>query len=129
MLQCLLLSEAHQPLGATLALRHDRRDFREHLGALTRPGVGPLGLPGSAVAELPEVPPHLRSQLRAQVHVLCRLRGEAPALHTSAQLREYLQAGCGGLLSRLTGEWWEVEALEDGGAWVGKELRAAYRRR
>ena len=81
---------------------------------------------GSAVAGLPEVPPHLRSQLRTQIQLLCRLRGEAPSLQTSSEVRAYLQS-CDGLLSKLTSEWWAFEALE-GDRWVGRELRPPYRR-
>eukprot|EP00966_Prymnesium_polylepis_P077556 1796840-Prymnesium_polylepis.1 len=40
---------------------------------------------GKAVAETEGVPPHLRGQLISQLHVLCRLRGEAPELSTATQ--------------------------------------------
>ena len=78
-------------------------------------------LSGSAVAGLPGVPPHQRGQLIAALHVLCRLRGEAPCLLTTEQLQGHLDASCGGLLDALRREWW---ASGDGGP--GSELRAPY---
>lgn len=94
-------------------------------------GGGPRGMLGRAVAGLSEVPPHLRSQLISQVHVLCRLRSETPELSTPDQLRAYLQS-CDGLLSRLAAEWWLIESLEVGDndqvRWVGTELRSDYAR-
>ena len=62
---------------------------------------------GRALADLEEVPPHLRGSLIAQLHVLCRLRGERPTLQTSEELRAYLSGPCRGLLGRLQAEWWE----------------------
>ena len=50
------------------------------------------------------MPPHLRGLLIAQLHVLCRLRGEAPELHTPEQVREYLERR-GGLLEGLRAAW------------------------
>ena len=77
------------------------------------------------------MPAHLRSQLGALVHVLCRVRNDAPTLETAAQLRAYLQS-CDGLLTRLIGEWWAVEDLVYTGdadaapRWEGRELRPEY---
>jgi len=60
---------------------------------------------GGSVAGLPEVPPHLRGQMMAAVHVLTRLRGDTPTIETSDQLRTYLQTDCNGLLTELTKAW------------------------
>jgi hypothetical protein len=64
---------------------------------------------GSSVAGLPEVPPRLRAQVMAAVHVLTRMRGDAPTIHTSDELRTYLQSDCDGLLTKLTKELCEDE--------------------
>lgn len=64
---------------------------------------------GRAVAETQGVPPHLRGHLIAQLHVLCRLRGEAPELRTAAQVHAYLETRCRGLLTRMRAEWWRDE--------------------
>jgi len=66
------------------------------------------------------VPNHLRGATLAQLHVLCRLRGEAPTLHEAGALRAFLADGCGGLLGRLDAEWYEEK---EGGK---RELRAEY---
>lgn len=68
--------------------------------------AGP-SLRGQAIAEVEGVPPHLRGQLMAMLHVLCRVRGEAPELHTAEQVSAYLEVKCGGLLTRLRAEWWD----------------------
>jgi hypothetical protein len=65
---------------------------------------------GSSVAGLPEVPPRLRAQMMAAIHVLTRLRGDAPTIETSDDLRAYLQSDCDGLLTKLTKEWGEEQA-------------------
>ena len=73
------------------------------LALLRAPGPS---ISGKAVAELEGVPPHLRGALIAQLHVLCRLRGEAPALETVEAVRAYLEDTCTGLLDQLRGEWY-----------------------
>ena len=62
---------------------------------------------GAAVAGVPGVPPHLRGLLIAQLHVLCRLRGDTERFDTPEQLVHYLSVTCDGLLARLHDEWWE----------------------
>lgn len=62
---------------------------------------------GRSVANLPEVPPHLRGQIIAAVHVLSRLRGDAPIIETPDDLRTYLESNCDGLLTKLSDEWWD----------------------
>ena len=102
--------------------------LQQHVKILQQ-ASGPTTILGSAVAALPEVPPHLRAQLMVQIQLLCRLRNEAPTLETAADVRAYLQS-CDGLLSKLTGEWWAVEDLVYAGdgapRWEGRELRPEY---
>ena len=71
---------------------------------LTRLSVEGPSLKGGAVAGLAGVPPRRRGELMAHVHVLCRLRGEAPELHTAEQLRGYL-AACGVGAAELEAAW------------------------
>lgn len=52
-------------------------------------------LSGKAVAALPGVPARWRGQFLADVHVLCRLRGDTPRLETGEDLKRYLDEGCG----------------------------------
>jgi len=52
------------------------------------------------------VPPHLRGVLVAELHVLCRLRGERPRLTTADELVAYLGESCPGLLDALALEWY-----------------------
>ena len=87
---------------------------------------------GSAVSELPEVPAHLRGLFIAQLQLLCLLRGEAPSLATAAEVRGYL----GGLMGKLTDEWWAEHTAEQVGGraeepgseprWVGLALNPEY---
>jgi hypothetical protein len=104
-------------------------------GAATTVGPQPQegALLGSSIAGLPEVPPHLRGQMMAAIHVLTRLRGDAPTIQTPDQLRSYLETDCQGLLTKLALEWWDCEAGrendgdgKESGSWVGRELRAPY---
>ena len=62
-------------------------------------------LRGSAVAGLAGVPPRKRGELIAQLHVLCRLRGDTPLLETPEQLESYLNLSCEGLLDALVAAW------------------------
>ena len=90
--------------------------------------AGPT-ISGSAVAQLKDVPPHLRGQIIANVHVLCRLRGEAPMLETAEALEEYLEGRCGGLLTKLRREWWGAEpgaGEDDEEEGKARELRPMY---
>ena len=96
------------------------------LGAAGQPGLAsslrrqldvlastpPAAISGAAVARLDGVPPHLRGPLIAQLHVLCRLRGQAPTLESAEELSSYL-GRCGGLLEKLEAEWWEQEDREE----------------
>ena len=75
------------------------------LRLLQRPGPR---VSGHAIAGVAEVPPHLRGPMLAHIQVLCRLRGETPALETPSQLADYLQSRCNGLLTKLREEWWET---------------------
>ena len=68
---------------------------------LSAPGPS---IEGRALAGLAELPPRRRGQLISQLHVLCRLRGEAPELRTAEQLERYLER-CGGVLPKLRAEW------------------------
>jgi len=77
--------------------------LEERVRLLTAPGPK---INGKAVAGLEGVPPHLRGALIGQLHVLCRLRGEAPVFDTTEVLRDYLEGSCGGLLLKLQAEWW-----------------------
>ena len=58
----------------------------------------------------------------SQLHVLCRLRGDAPELQTTGALEEYLEGECAGLLTALRDEWWEGGVYEGEGA----RVRAPY---
>jgi hypothetical protein len=95
--------------------------LEKQLRLLRRPGPE---VPGGAVASLGGVPPHLRSFMISAVHVLARLRGEAPTFSTSEELREYLEGECRGLLSQLEAEWWEGGG--DGDGEMPPTLRAEY---
>jgi len=95
---------ATQPVAAEYAAR-----LRRHTRVLLR-GTPPRVL-GSAVSELPEVPAHLRGLFIAQLQLLCLLRGEAPSLATAAEVRGYL----GGLMGKLTDEWWAEHTAEQVG--------------
>ena len=116
---------ATQPVAAEYAAR-----LRRHTRVLLR-GTPPRVL-GSAVSELPEVPAHLRGLFIAQLQLLCLLRGEAPSLATAAEVRGYL----GGLMGKLTDEWWAEHTAEQVGGraeepgseprWVGLALNPEY---
>ena len=84
--------------------------LRAQLHILRSPGPT---ISGAAVAGVPGVPPHLRGLLIAQLHVLCRLRGEAVDFDTPEALVKYLYDGCDGLLGRLQDEWWESGWTDD----------------
>ena len=89
---------------ALLATQPVAAEYASRLGLHTRvllQGATPCVL-GSAVAGLPEVPPHLRGLFIAQLQLLCILRGDAPSLTTVAEVRSYL----GGLMGELANEWW-----------------------
>jgi hypothetical protein len=84
---------------------------------LTAEGVA---INGKALVGLPKIPPPLRGLVISQLQVLTRLRGDGPSLgelSKADQLEAYLEERCGGLLTKLYGEWYE-----DG----GKQLRPAY---
>jgi len=76
-------------------------------GQLVGPSPQGGSLLGRSVANIPEIPPHLRGQMIATVHVLSRLRGDAPIIETSDDLRTYLEINCDGLLAKLSDEWWD----------------------
>ena len=84
--------------------------LRAKLHVLRSPGPT---VRGAAVAGVPGVPPHLRGLLIAQLHVLCRLRGETLDFETPEALITYLSDDCDGLLGRLQDEWWESGWTED----------------
>ena len=98
--------------------------FAEQLETLRKPGPT---INGRAVAELTQVPPHLRSHVISRLHVLTRLRGEEPELDSAKAIEAYLETACGGLLTRLCAEWWEDEDAGEG--WEGQRLRAGYSKR
>ena len=117
---------------ALLATQPVASEYASRLGLHTRvllQGATPRVL-GSAVSELPEVPPHLRGLLIAQLQLLCLLRGEAPSLATAAEVRSCL----GGLMAKLTDEWWAEQvggrAQEQGSKprWVGSALNPEYQK-
>lgn len=78
------------------------RAFERRLRLLESPGPR---ISGRAVAALAGLPPAQRSAFICQLHVLCRLRGEAPLLRTTQELEAYLEGECGGLLGRLRAVW------------------------
>lgn len=50
----------------------------------------------------------MRGLLIAQLHVLCRLRGDGELqLQTADELTDYLSERCDGLLGLLQAEWWD----------------------
>ena len=115
---------------ALLATQPVASEYASRLGLHTRvllQGATPRVL-GSAVSELPEVPPHLRGLLITQLQLLCLLRGETPSLTTAAEVRSCL----GGLMGKLTDEWWAEQvggrAEEQGSEprWVGSALNPEY---
>ena len=115
---------------ALLATQPVASEYASRLGLHTRvllQGATPRVL-GSAVAELPEVPPHLRGLLIVQLQLLCLLRGEAPSLATAVEVRSCL----GGLMGKLTDEWWAEQAGGRAGdqssepRWVESVLNSQY---
>jgi len=65
-----------------------------------------LSTPGPSIrgGALAGVEGRRRGELITHLHVLCRLRGEAPELHTTEQLSEYMER-CDGLLAKLEATW------------------------
>ena len=80
--------------------------LERRLAALSAPGPE---ISGKSLVGVELLPPHMRGQLMSQLHVLCRLRGEAVPLVQSEQLVQYLAGPCDGLLERLYDEWYEEE--------------------
>ena len=108
-------------LAATRCSEATHQRLQAYLAILRRPGPT---ISGAAVASLPGVPPHLRGLLIAQLHVLCRLRGDVVALETADQLTSYLTTDCEQLLDRLRDEWWLDGQWQPAGS--KPMLRAAY---
>ena len=59
------------------------------------------------------VPAKLRADVTARLHVLCRMRGATPHITTPADLADYLNGSCDGLLDALQREWYPQDCARE----------------